>query len=498
MRPMHPSLCATFLLSLAALGCWTGPVEGRFPCTYPGPVAGECPSGWVCRSDSRCWSTEAPDDAGVDAPSTDDALDAPASPDTPDVGPVDPCGNGVDEGSPWSSERTLPFPFAELIATTELEVLQGNTPTDGALMQPPHFVLAASATEVVVGALLGSNVPELRTLDVGRWGAFPGRIDTTPLLGAEYIWLSLGNGNDGSTLQGMALRLDGSVQAGLMFSITGGNVTVESPLEPSMTPHVVTGLGAHAGGIRPFTSTTTARSIAQETEDATPLFGAVEGNGVAYRTTLRPTGRFHLTAAGSIVLAQPLEGGSPPFYAWDVERTPEFDGTRTDRLQPIDIAAPMGRAAIEEASADRYLVAMPTEMGIELFWFDCTGGPCTAMDTGSRFDVVGVPVVVPSLVRLNRLQNGYVATVLTGGDTGEAEARLFFLNDSAALVGSGTGVIDSAFLSGAPGIDELVDVSTTVFEAPTGLTIVVAGLYRNPGTLEDRVVARALRACASL
>lgn len=77
------------------VGACSPPIpEGRFACDQDG----DCPSGWFCRTDQRCYSTLTPADAAVDSgprdPGSDDAG-------VGDSGPSDAgaCGDGTcDEG----------------------------------------------------------------------------------------------------------------------------------------------------------------------------------------------------------------------------------------------------------------------------------------------------------------------------------------------------------------------------------------------------------------
>ncbi|MCC6215853.1 MAG: hypothetical protein IT376_13395 [Polyangiaceae bacterium] len=70
---MRPSLRVAGLLAAIAgtlpWGCAVEPPEGVLVCA----TAAECPGGWACRADSRCWKTRGAVDAGADAPATDGA-----------------------------------------------------------------------------------------------------------------------------------------------------------------------------------------------------------------------------------------------------------------------------------------------------------------------------------------------------------------------------------------------------------------------------------------
>lgn len=89
------------LLCGLVTGCPSTPNEGEFPCTRDE----ECPSGWFCRDDLRCWSSPDPVDAGGDA-GVDAAMsrmdvpdgDTPLGMDVPE-GVDAPLGMDVPEGA---------------------------------------------------------------------------------------------------------------------------------------------------------------------------------------------------------------------------------------------------------------------------------------------------------------------------------------------------------------------------------------------------------------
>ena len=75
--------------ALMLVGCHGPLPEGVYPCTV---AETDCPAMWVCRADSRCWSTAPPLDGGVDGGVTHGGIDAYTSTDvgrdspTPDTG----------------------------------------------------------------------------------------------------------------------------------------------------------------------------------------------------------------------------------------------------------------------------------------------------------------------------------------------------------------------------------------------------------------------------
>ncbi len=125
------ALFLLFGVCLLAASCRTGPPEGVYPCTEA-TVATDCPTGWYCHSDDRCWSRIETFDGGtdggvpVDAPMTD----APGHDAAPmgDSGPT--CGTETCNGSDDDCDGRID----EGVLTVGATVAASATTADGARM----------------------------------------------------------------------------------------------------------------------------------------------------------------------------------------------------------------------------------------------------------------------------------------------------------------------------------------------------------------------------